>query len=82
MSLTPRPPSPRDFSGDSVRSYRDPGRSLKSVCADIGISPETLRKWGNIMVAIHARPWTPAPLNSGSCTGGRRRSPDSTSKVR
>ena len=41
----PRPPYPAEFRAEAVRLYRGSGRSLKSVCEDLGISLETLRKW-------------------------------------
>lgn len=43
----PKPPFPREFREEAVRIYRDSGRGLKSVCTDLGISLETLRKWVN-----------------------------------
>jgi len=43
----PKPPYPREFHEEAVRIYRESGRSLKSVCTDLGISLETLRKWVN-----------------------------------
>jgi transposase len=43
----PKPPYPREFREEAVRIYRESGRSLKSVCTDLGISLETLRKWVN-----------------------------------
>ena len=41
----PRPPYPPEFRAEAVRLYRSSDRSLKSVCEDLGISLETLRKW-------------------------------------
>jgi transposase len=41
----PRPPYPPEFRAEAVRLYRSTDRSLKSVCEDLGISLETLRKW-------------------------------------
>lgn len=43
----PKPPYPPEFREEAVRIYRESGRSLKSVCNDLGISLETLRKWVN-----------------------------------
>jgi transposase len=43
----PRPPYPPEFREEAVRLYRESGRSLNSVCKDLGISLETLRKWVN-----------------------------------
>ena len=43
----PKPPYPREFREEAVRIYRESGRSLKSVCTDLRISLETLRKWVN-----------------------------------
>lgn len=40
-----RPPYPPEFRAEAVRLYRSTDRSLKSVCDDLGISLETLRKW-------------------------------------
>ena len=40
----PRPPYPPEFRAEAVRLYRSTDRSLKSVCEDLGISLETLRK--------------------------------------
>jgi|SRR5438132_777420 len=53
----PKPPYPREFREEAVRIYRDSGRSLKSVCSDLGISLETLRNWVNrAQVDAGARP--------------------------
>ena len=40
-----RPPYPPEFRAEAVRLYRSTDSSLKSVCDDLGISLETLRKW-------------------------------------
>ena len=41
----PHPPYPPEFRAEAVRLYRSSDRTLKSVCDDLGISMETLRKW-------------------------------------
>jgi len=41
----PRPPYPPEFRAEAVRLYRTSGKSLKTVCEDLGISLETLRSW-------------------------------------
>jgi transposase len=43
----PHPPYPAEFRAEAVRLYRESGKSLNTVCQDLGISLETLRSWVN-----------------------------------
>jgi transposase len=36
---------PREFRGEAVQLYRSSGKSLREMAQDLGLSPETLRRW-------------------------------------
>jgi len=36
---------PREFRDEAVQLYRSSGKSLREVAQDLGLSPETLRRW-------------------------------------
>lgn len=42
-----RPPYSPEFRAEAVRLYRTSGRGLKQISAELGIAPESLRRWSN-----------------------------------
>jgi len=36
---------PREFRAEAVQLYRSSGKGLREVAADLGLAPETLRRW-------------------------------------
>ena len=43
----PRPPYSPEFRAEAVRLYRTSGRGLKRISSELGIAPESLRRWAN-----------------------------------
>jgi len=41
----PKPPYPAEFKIEAVRLARQPGRPIRQLARDLGISNETLRHW-------------------------------------
>ncbi len=46
MPIT-RPPYPPEFRAEAVRLYKESGRSLQEIAADLGVSTNSLREWVN-----------------------------------
>ena len=42
-----RPPYTAEFRAEAVRLYRTSDRGLKQISAELGIAPESLRRWAN-----------------------------------
>lgn len=42
-----RPPYPREFRAEAVRLYRESGKSLKDLAAELGVAMGSLRHWVN-----------------------------------
>jgi transposase len=40
-----RSPYPPQFRAEAVELYRTSGRGLKQIAAELGIAPESLRRW-------------------------------------